>query len=83
MSWQEDERLAQMAALWRDHVFTQLTDGAQALWHRGNCWLDDNAAAYIPDSALKLIGARKRYVLELERTKYWARVPAGGWAVGS
>lgn len=73
MSW-----VKQSDKLWSDPKFTRLTDGAQALRTRADSYIADHLLdGIIPDSALKLLGARTRYVQELERTGYWVRVEPG------
>lgn len=79
MSW-----VKQSDTLWRDYNFTKLTDGAQALWHRANSWIADQLAdGCIPESAIKSLNTRRRYIDELEAAGYWERQSSGGWlAVG-
>lgn len=79
MSW-----VKQSDTLWRDYEFNQLTDGAQALWHRANSYIADNLTdGLVPESALKQLNTRKRYVDELVTAGRWVWQPAGGWlAVG-
>lgn len=69
---------------WSDAKFCAMSDGAQALWHRANSYLADQLLdGLLPESALKFLSTRKRYVEELEREGYWIRQPSGGWlAVG-
>ena len=67
MTW-----LRQSDTLWRDFEFTKLTDGAQALWHRANSWIADQLSdGFIPESAIKGLNTRKRYVQELQQAGYW------------
>jgi hypothetical protein len=75
MTW-----LRQSDTLWRDYEFTQLTDGAQALWHRANSWIADQLSdGLIPESAIRGLNTRRRYIQELEQAGYWIWQPTGGW----
>jgi hypothetical protein len=79
MAW-----VKQSDTLWRDYEFNKLTDGAQALWHRANSYIADNLTdGLVPESAIKQLNTRKRYVDELVTSGRWVWQPAGGWlAVG-
>jgi hypothetical protein len=79
MAW-----VKQSDRLWSDAKFCAMSDGAQALWHRANSYLADQLLdGELPESALKFLSTRKRYVEELEREGYWVRRPSGGWLAAS
>lgn len=75
MSW-----VKQSDTLWRDVDFMELSDGAQALWHRANSYIADQLTdGIVPESALKHLRTRKRYVDELVACGRWVWQPSGGW----
>jgi len=66
--------------LWCDAKFCAMSDGAQALWHRANSYLADQLLdGMLPESAIRYLKTRARYVQELEHEGYWVRQPSGGW----
>ncbi len=79
MTW-----VKQSDRMWCDARFCNLSDGAQALWHRANSYLADQLLdGLIPTEALRHLKTRKRYVEELEQSGYWIPQESGGWLAAS